>query len=120
MTSAPLPKRRLRQLHLSTAVVLMVTAGGFLGMNVLLHPSWPVNGNEQQRKCMRGWPCAAYSLISDDLAETDNGFAGMYFESEPHFRFAGTAFNAVALLAGLTGIAFVSEAILRRREARKP
>jgi hypothetical protein len=115
--------RKWFQLHLSTAIVLMFVAGVFIGANVLSKPLWAVNKNEGQRQHMRGWPCAVYSSISDNLHDNDNGNQGGgvsgYYESDPHWRISGIAFNGTILVAVVLSVATVCES-LHRREINKP
>ena len=76
-----------------------------------------------QHHCMRGFPCAEYSFIEDNLSADDNGggIAGGvsgFFESDPHFRGSGIAFNGFVMLVVVAAVGFASESLLRRREAR--
>jgi hypothetical protein len=118
------PKRPWFRFHLLTLVLMALVAGGMLGANILLHPAWPVNRNESQRRCMRGFPCAAYSFIDDTLPEDNygggsGGGVSGYFEYQPHFRFSGVAADSVLMLIVVIGVLASSELLIRHREARK-
>ena len=118
------PKRPWFRFHLLTLLLMALVASVMLGVNILLPPAWPVNGNEGQRRCMRGFPYAAYSFIDDSLREDDDGGSDAgnvsgYFEYQPRFRLSGVAFNGVLALGVVMGVMASSEFLLRRREARK-
>jgi hypothetical protein len=109
------PKRRF-QIHLSTAVVLMVSAGGLLWLNV---HGWEgpefkfsddINGPEFKETYF-GWPW--YAALSLPVKQETIVWRLSY------------DINLI-LLDGAIGVlllaitAFISEYLVRRREARKP
>ena len=102
-------KRPRFKFHLLTAVMMMVTAGAVLGLNI------------RDRDGMRGWPCdMSYPLIVRDSEEGTIEIAEQ--TARPHrmqFNPTGLLADVLVAIAILAAIAFVSESILRRREARK-
>jgi len=109
-------KRRLWQLHLSTAVMLMFVAGGLLWMN-MRHYDVPFQNN--------GWPCAMYfKYIALDSEEATIQVGAQMLGKWPtwygpwHIR--GAVINISVALAALVFVAMSFEYLIRRREVRKP
>ena len=114
------------QLHLSTAVVMMLLGGAFLGANLLV-PQWNVPANEKDywetlHPRIYGWPADIYSYDNEEIVpDADGGYwISGYHDWEPHWRMSGIVFNGVILFVALILTAFVSEYIIRRRTARNP
>lgn len=101
-------KRRWFQIHLSTAMVLMLCAGGLLWLNVRTN-GW-----------LRGWPCTwGYRLMYLDSEEAAIAWkAGHELSSEWQTNTYYLTVNVAVAVAFLIVIAALLEFLLRRREAR--
>lgn len=124
------PQRSLLQLHLSTAVLLALGVGGLLLLNLQFSPGenmpdvlWQSSTIENIYKRVKpnegsisigqqygwvGWPITFRRLI-DMNGET---YTAMFYDSL--LMDCAVALNSIFL------IAFISEWMIRRREARKP
>ena len=101
-------KRPWFRFHLLTLVLMALAA------SVLL---W---ANMRQQGLVHGWPFTMHSVwISLDSEEAAMTAGHPYWEWDGVWNLRGVILNSVAALASLTIVAALSEAILRRREARK-
>jgi hypothetical protein len=114
-------RRRWFEIHLVTAIVMQFAVGGLLWANLcgrfpdmpensfLIHPTlygWPVTGAE------RNYPKPVFDVgegsVSDELSE---GFS---------YSVTGIVSDAVVALVIVAFVSLFCEALIRRREARKP
>lgn len=112
--------RRWFQLHLSTSVVLMVVASGLLYLNAV----------ERVSRIERGPSRLFYEEGSDTLVSvyfTVRGWPIVYhdrmlpldhFEADSAMDLGGLCLNGCICLAIATGLTFLLEYLIRRREAR--
>jgi hypothetical protein len=103
------PARRRRfQIHLSTAVMLMITAGGLIWGNTRAEklPSPSMMGLPGYSYCGYGWPIPAI-VVNETLGSIDLNYGIVI------------ALDTAAALTILFAVWFVCERLIRRREARK-
>jgi hypothetical protein len=118
MSEPDKPKRRFWQFHLSTAILMTVAAGGLFGLNLTKHIGYrnvnmmPLGAPESVYFSYpyhgQGWPFAFWWTLLDDETGSKYAFTGWDLIADLSI--------CVAILAS---IFFVSESIIRRREARK-
>ena len=114
------PKRRFWQIHLSTAIVLMLLASGLLGLNVqprnthIEYSSLPGRTHFVQF----GWPLTLeYELQVHELGEhVEAQDEGMSFG----IKLWAAVSNCILGVIFLLFLAMLLEYLIRRREARKP
>ena len=126
------PRRAWFQIHLSTAIVLMFVASGLMWANMRAVPteSWlavskfarehPLSENPNDRGALcdpsphfeYGFPSVAYSSGQIYFYRANT------FWSEWSPR--GIATNSCVVIVLLATVAFISEWLVRRREARAP
>ena len=133
MSEAEQPKkRRFWQLHLSTAVFLMLAAGLTLGTNIGHHKvGEPLDSGDNNRVCVESWGWPSY-CVGRILWENQRGeivgvspietvFDWDYPFLLLHLGVNGCLiFDIVVALLILIVVAFASEWLIRRREGRKP
>ena len=116
-------KRHWFQFHLVTLVLMTVSLGVFVGLNV----------QERKRAGNRaaGWPAIAFERYMDLGKTFPDGRSDLYsglpvdFYSGPPVYNAnrwytqGLALDATVAFVMLISLALISESLLRRREARK-
>ena len=106
-------KRPWFRFHLLTAVLMLFMASALLWLEVIPTHSQPLWGVTRQ-----GWPWVMryeYTLLASEEAAT-------LAEYPPMFTWIWTnvAKDVMVYALTLVAVAFVSESILRRREARRP
>jgi hypothetical protein len=129
------PKRRFWQIHLSTAVVLMFVAGGFMWLNS--RPDVSIEEGEGSivysliRVYRYGCPATMYISVEDTNAAgymtKDNKFEVFIGDLTPSTNqrgwhlwiWSGLSIDALVAIATLFGGVIVVENRIRRREARK-
>ena len=131
------PKRRLFQLHLSTAVVLMFAGGGLIWTNILRHPLYQ---NDSVTIYAEGWPCKFHTGMSvrdepsnspeqNNVANASAALKERYKSNDPAVvsafdevafidkdRNANIAIDVIVGVLLLIPIAFACEFWIRRRE----
>lgn len=114
-------KRQWFQIHLSTALVLMVTAGWLVGQNFKRAPM----GFSDTKYLRRGWPFIVYSEWQQRCLENSNAVQ-MTWDKQGFVAIGGTAIHplhfCINFLIGLSIliiIALVWESDIRRRERWK-
>jgi hypothetical protein len=125
MSDAEKPKkRRFWQLHLSTAVLLMFGAGGFLWLNSFPHRFYPWADMPENYFYQYGWPTVFYTDPEPALVMgIPLGTALDRFIREVGQREVSTlhvVVNVLVALPCLASLAFACEWLIRRREGRKP
>ena len=109
MSEPEKPKRKFWRFHLSTAVVLMLVAGAFIGSNfqftIYRSPQFINLANYE-----RGWPMTIESGV------------GYGFTNNPSMQWHvwSLCVNASVMVAALLSVAVTCEWWIRRRENRKP
>jgi hypothetical protein len=104
--------RKWFQIHLSTAIVLMFVAGGFIGANVLDRKLNLNNAVFHFKSYMdaeymgQGWPLIVTYASPRPLAD--------------RFSLAACFINILCGAGALLPIAVASESLIRRREIKKP
>jgi hypothetical protein len=106
MSEAGKPKRNFWQFHLFTATLLMFVCSGLLWANVSTYKFYVDSGFQADRAW--GWPFPWLIWMDHPVGR----------DTESHL-FLGSILNPAVAVAILGIIAFVSEFIIRRREARK-
>jgi hypothetical protein len=127
------PKRRWFQIHLSTAVVLTALSGTLLGLNLRTITSYEeiryrFRGDGGPMKEMLIWYSRGFPFVysrtspqvsADELRSVTSPPPGfLYYAGKSHYTWIGFNFVSSGLL--LSGVAFLLETQIRRREARKP
>ena len=111
-------KRRWFQFHLSTALVVMLTAGVALALSLPERAYyWSAHDHlaEESIGTVRGWPLA-FHIVRMQLA----GDGEVFYIPCPSWNYSNLFIDIASTLAALVAVAILSEAIIRRREARKP
>ena len=123
MPASPPPRRRF-QIHLSTAIVLMVTAGGFMWANTFIWLKITesiYNKNNVIDKTVehwiRGFPLP--TLYSDADVALFEGLSQTAHIIGPFDRRIAIPINVCFAIATLWFIWFILESLIRRRAARK-
>jgi hypothetical protein len=122
MTDTPPSKRRFWQLHLSTAVVVTVTAGFFVGLNVIPLRLDPLSEPSMTQIEQYGWPFRydARYLVSgavqrDIKAATFHDDYGKSTEYVFGFDNSRLALNLAVAASICICVIVVSEYLIRRR-----
>ncbi len=122
MSEPAKPKRPWFRFHLSTAVLLTLTAGGMVWPNVIPNPRYQYVHYTYRAMYSRyyGWPVAfAWShnraVIDEERKISRGELYPMKLSWIPGLLIDGAFFVGVLGL-----VAFLSESIIRHREARKP
>jgi hypothetical protein len=127
-------KRPWFQIHLSTAIVMMFVAGGMLFVNIRIQREFTVVERSSSKTTVNfydgwGWPLLydsrgsfAFSSGSGSAVETNLLSQVLEFHDEcPRvFSIAAAIIDGLVGLVSMALIVFFSEAMIRRREARKP
>jgi len=128
-TPTDTPKRGFWQIHLSTALLLLMAASALLGGNVHRREFYStqyklttLDGVEHlvtEFQVYRGWPWSyreGYRIVNEPEITDDpeNGFRYSYNHTPSTFL------NIVFAAAMLVTITFISEWLIRRLEVRKP
>ena len=121
------PRRAWFQLHLSTAIVLMLGCGAMLGLNIV-----PVNraynvrlGMSSPSRSMyieRGWP-VLYSRAYSRQLEPDEFSSAVEAQLAGDFEFFSAqrlAYGVLISFGSLLLLAGCCEFVIRRREVRAP
>jgi hypothetical protein len=121
MTS--IPKRPFWQIHLSTAIIIMMVGGVLLGLNFTER----LVDNELIRDAeVKGWPFPVItyaewpSPAGKPVLLAGNPARVKHYLEIPKWHSNGIAMNALLGVLFLTATASVSEFAVRHREARKP
>jgi hypothetical protein len=120
-------KRRWFQIHLSTAVVMMLTAAAFIGLNTYAywwHPDSPfVPGVVYPYVTIVGcgWPCVAYqgelsTFVKPITDSSDLNFIVYDSDFPGSLILSGVLINLVCLIAIVFLVGFFCEYQIRRRE----
>jgi hypothetical protein len=97
--------RKWFQIHLSTAIVLMITIGALLGANLaVIHGTNSDGAGQEWPIYWWGFPFPAYEEYYPDVSE----------------RWTVAFLNMPFNIALVTGIVFFCERRIRRREIKKP
>jgi hypothetical protein len=141
------PKRPWFQFHLLTAVLITITSGAFVAANFSPTKQFHERGHAHNFNPLNivhayGWPMRAaekwydvfgYGLDSQvvelhEKLSSNSSVRAVVDDYEKHFETeelgtkwsaSGIAADAGTLLSVITMVAFVSEALIRRREGRK-
>src|SRR5262245_56400069 len=116
-----MPTRRVLQIHLSTAILLMIAAGSLLRANTL-----PVTINRTSDGDLvargYGWPLAYTSSVDSAFGSSIKLVTRLKNEAaDPGLESKIFIFtiDAVVAMAILFVLAWLAEFVIRRREARK-
>jgi hypothetical protein len=113
------PKRPWFRFHLLTAIVLVISSGGLIGLNTVLRFTEVSKPDIQEVRRVEyhgyGWPLVTY--VKSDVLGT--GIDGKWREGKPNVIPIAVLADGSATLALLVAITFLSEYLIRRREARK-
>ena len=127
MSEAEKPKRRFWQLHLSTAVLLMLVTGGLMFANFQFGPELyaklhdipaPARNPLPSPKIfyrVRGWPFMSSSIVEATPSQTNS-----YCWLDGEAFMAGAVFNVPICILIICTFAFVCEYLIRRREGGRP
>jgi hypothetical protein len=123
--------RRFWQIHLSTAVVLMVVASGLVFLNI--GPRWlPPDSKNLHYETLQLSPEAALEIGQKELVlgteyHSARGWPALAIMnwrrghvSDSDWNILGVAINSVVALITLIIVSVICELLIRRREARKP
>jgi hypothetical protein len=125
---SPPKKRRFWQLHLSTAVLLMLAAGGILWIETrerFVKAAYDLEGDELKNYAKARFSDSPPRWISKSLVTRGwpLWFYG-YYELEAtwitHFNAIGLVIDSLVSIAFLLIVGFSLEWRIRRREGRKP
>jgi hypothetical protein len=116
----PKPKRRFWQLHLSTACVLMILAGGALYLNMLPRfKEVPPNVNICYPSRFFGWPLQMAHQSQEIYVPPDdwNGVAALpeRWDPELNLEFVPCAINVVVILGAILSLGLTCEFLIRCR-----
>jgi hypothetical protein len=130
--------------HLSTAILLMVAAGGLIGLNVIGKPNVKLSGNDEGHRASMdeeiefqyGFPFVAYSAryISLGMSGSDEfliqfaadgggralfikgkGLFAPYIDNSPGFQLSGIAIDVIFAIMILGVVGFVLEYFISRK-----
>jgi hypothetical protein len=135
------PKRPWFRFHLLTLVLMMLAAGGWIGLNMqppmIEYAHIDAQWNETVIVRSRGWPVPQERVYYESHGKTDpDMFLTHYLKGQKSFmdddvsrvdqwrllsssKYDAMYDNVAIGIVMLLGIALVSEFIIRRREARK-
>ena len=125
MSESEKPKRKFWQFHLSTAVALVIVAGGVAGANLTNSKPRRLSLGIQKQY---GWPLVAHetndlSILQPDCSlssdECFKKFALEWSKSESRWNRIAAFIDSLIAIGILVAVAFCSEFLIRRREARK-
>jgi hypothetical protein len=129
----PPNKRRFWQLHLSTAVLMMLYSAGFVGLNATPRSDTSHYGNYSILYIEEwyGWPREfvwrqTWPETKMRPAEVGSMICGYSYQRRRWpgcglaYALWGALPNLFVCMAGLAAVVFVSEHLIRRREGRKP
>jgi hypothetical protein len=126
-------KRRFWQIHLSTAVVLMLCGALMLGLNFYPRSGWYDRNSgglpEYLTKTYYGFPINAFAIGSKSPAQLEaDPDATKYISTSREwaatdgafYSFSAAILNTFCCVLIVGAVAIVLETNIRRREARKP
>jgi hypothetical protein len=131
VSEAEKPKRKFWQFHLSTAVILIIVAGGLIGVNLterMPHFEDPeVNHElfllgEERIEHQYGWPMIAEETVNPGILSYSHILTSdKQVPPKTFCRWEPTAIatNAAVALSILIAFGFCAEFLIRRREDRK-